>query len=316
MKNLEYKRKKYLSKASHSVDEKYRYTKDMFEAHKLLFEYPQLIKNTPVKKVEINGDQVVFTIHNAGKDILMCCDTKDINSMPLSCINFAVYDETEEMEMVMKLIKSKDVVFDVGSNIGWYAINILLARKDTIVYCFEPIKSSYSYLIKNFKLNNLKADKAYNCGLSDENKKVKFYFDIECAMASSMSNLRKNKATMTELRQVKRMDDFVSKLPSFKKLDFIKCDVEGAELLVFRGGLETIKKFQPIIFTEMLRKWSKKFGYHPDDIINLLGSLGYCCYGYVRNKIKRIDCVGPELATTNFFFFHEEKHKKIIQGLK
>lgn len=316
MKNLEYKRKKYLSKASHTVDEKYCYTKDMFEAHKLLFAYPQLIKSTPVKKIEINGDQVVFTIHNAGKDILACCDARDVNSMPLSCINFAAYDETEEMEMAMNLIKPKNVVFDVGSNIGWYAINILLQKKGADVYCFEPIKSSYSYLIKNFCLNKLSPEKIYNFGLSDKNKKVKFYFDIECAMASSMSNLRESETTMTEVCQVKRMDDFVSKLPSFKKLDFIKCDVEGAELLVFRGGLETIKKCKPIIFTEMLRKWSKKFGYHPDDIINLLSKLGYCCYGHVNKKIKRIDCVGPELATTNFFFFHEEKHKKIIQGLR
>ena len=98
-------------------------------------------------------------------------------------------------------------------------------------------------------------------------------------------------------------------------IDLIKCDVEGAELFVFKGGLNTLRKNKPVIFTEMLRKWSKKFGYHPDDIINLLADLGYHCYGYIKNKIKKIDSVTPELETTNFFYFHQTKHKKIIEKL-
>ena len=97
--------------------------------------------------------------------------------------------------------------------------------------------------------------------------------------------------------------------------DFIKCDVEGAELFVFKGGVNTLKKYKPIIFTEMLRKWSKKFGYHPNDIINLLSGLGYQCYGYVSKKIKKIDFVDSEMETTNFFFFHGAKHKNIISSL-
>jgi len=315
MKNPEYRRKKFLAGIRHTVAEKYRYTKDMFEGHKMLFEYTHLIKYTPVKKIEISGDRVVFTIHNSGKDILMRCDERDVNSMPLSCINFAAYDEEREMDSVLRLIKPKDVVFDVGSNIGWYAINILLQKKGAVVYCFEPIKSSYYYSIENFKSNNLETDKIHNFGLSDENKKIKFYFDVECAMASSMSNLRESKATMTEVCQVKRMDDFVAKLPSFKKLDFIKCDVEGAELLVFKGGLETIKKFKPIIFTEMLRKWSKKFGYHPDDIIKLFRNFGYECFIIYGKNLKKFSWVDGNTKEKNYLFLHKEKHKKIIKKL-
>lgn len=38
------------------------------------------------------------------------------------------------------------------------------------------------------------------------------------------------------------------------KIDFIKCDVKGAELLVFKGGIETLKRDRLSIFTEMRRK--------------------------------------------------------------
>src|SRR3546814_4841495 len=44
--------------------------------------------------------------------------------------------------------------------------------------------------------------------------------------------------------------------------DFIKCDVEGAELLVFRGGKNTLAQARPVVITESLRKWAKPFGYH------------------------------------------------------
>src|SRR3546814_9315101 len=39
--------------------------------------------------------------------------------------------------------------------------------------------------------------------------------------------------------------------------DFIKCDVEGAEYLVFQGGKDTLQKYKPVVFAELLRKWAK-----------------------------------------------------------
>ena len=44
-------------------------------------------------------------------------------------------------------------------------------------------------------------------------------------------------------------------------VDFIKCDVEGGELLTFLGGSKTISRDKPIIFTEILRKYCLKYNY-------------------------------------------------------
>ncbi len=86
------------------------------------------------------------------------------------------------------------------------------------------------------------------------------------------------------------------------KLDFIKCDVEGAELLTFQGGLKTITKYKPIVFTEMLRKWSAKFNYHPNEIIELFKDIGYGCYFVVNDKLHEIKMMTDETIETNFFF--------------
>lgn len=67
----------------------------------------------------------------------------------------------------------------------------------------------------------------------------------------------------------------------------------------------------------MLRKWSKKFDYHPNDIIDLLKSVGYSCYAIEENSLGYISQVTDDTMETNFLFLDEskERHKNIIDKL-
>lgn len=303
------KRDKYLKLGG----DKQKYMSEMFEVHKLLFDYSLLIKNSPLVKIEITEESVVFTIASCGKDIKICCDKRDAHSLPMSYLNFSKYEEAET-SMILELIKPRDVVFDIGANIGWHTLNILLHVPGTKVYSFEPINVSYEYLLKNLKLNNQNTDNVFIFGFSDENKVVNFYFDTECNPASSMANLRESEYTVIQKCRVKKIDDFVKSKPDIRNIDFIKCDVEGAELLVFKGGLEIIKKYRPVIFSEMLRKWSKKFGYHPNDIIKLFLEIGYECY-IINDRLVKFGYVEEDTLHTNYIFLHKEKHKSIASKL-
>ncbi len=95
-------------------------------------------------------------------------------------------------------------------------------------------------------------------------------------------------------------------------VDFIKCDVEGAELNVFRGGLKSIAKHKPIIFTEMLRKWSARYGYHPNAIIDLFHSNGYRCFVINQKMLSKVTKIDDDTVETNFFFLHKDKHASLI----
>ena len=95
-------------------------------------------------------------------------------------------------------------------------------------------------------------------------------------------------------------------------MDFLKCDVEGAELLVIEGGLKSIEKYKPILFLEMLRKWSDKFGYHPDEIIEKLKSINYRCFKVIKTNLEEITEITDLEEATNFFFLHTEHHKDLI----
>ena len=71
------------------------------------------------------------------------------------------------------------------------------------------------------------------------------------------------------------MDTYTADL---SRIDFLKCDVEGAELLVLQGALQTLRRWCPKILVELNSNWSQPFGYSPADTLAFLRSCGYRCF--------------------------------------
>ena len=107
------------------------------------------------------------------------------------------------------------------------------------------------------------------------------------------------------------LDSFV-KENHIRKLDFIKCDVEGGEFNVLKGAKATLKNLKPIVMMELLRKWSEKFGYHPNEVITLFASFEYSCFAIQKNKLHKILEIDEDTIETNFLFLHEVKHQSHI----
>lgn len=222
--------------------------------------------------------------------------------------------ETELVKKIWKIIDA-EVMFDVGANVGWYTLSFLSENKNGKTYSFEPSVENYQSFIKNVKLSGFEnRAKTFNFGLFKEEKEVEFYYDIEVTGASSMADLRGQGTTRVETIQMKKLDDVVNN-EAVDRIDFIKCDVEGSELFVYEGGLEAIKKYRPVVFSEMLRKWSAKFGYHPNNIIELFKEIGYDCYAVNESGLHKIDVVTEETVETNYMFLDIEKHSEVIKQL-
>lgn len=58
----------------------------------------------------------------------------------------------------------------------------------------------------------------------------------------------------------------------------------------------------------MLRKWSAKFNYHPNDIIQLLAGIGYRCFTAQNDKLVPFSRMDENTTETNFFFL-PHKHE-------
>ena len=92
---------------------------------------------------------------------------------------------------------------------------------------------------------------------------------LEKSANSSLKNYK--------VEQVKTdtIDNFVFK-KDIKKIDFIKSDTEGACNRVIRGGVNTIKKLNPILILEMS---------HNDKNLSILYEIGYKPYYIYKNKL-------------------------------
>ncbi|MBS1638280.1 MAG: FkbM family methyltransferase [Bacteroidetes bacterium] len=288
----------------------------MHDFHKVLFDFSENLANTEISKIEIEDGKVIFTsrstsLHPGG--VKFYVDVLDKRITPLEAFNFDQY-ELEDSEMLYRLVNKNDVIFDIGANIGWYSNHLSKKLPGATIYSFEPIPETFAQVKRNTELNQAKNIILNNFAFSNQKQTLTFYYSPTVTGASSSVNITENDSMVKLECQANTIDAFVND-QKIQKLDFIKCDVEGAELMVYQGGTETLKKHKPIVFTEMLRKWAAKFNYHPNDIIRLFSDIGYNCYISQQGKLKAIQAVTEETMETNFFFLHPEKHSKTIQAL-
>jgi FkbM family methyltransferase len=75
-------------------------------------------------------------------------------------------------------------------------------------------------------------------------------------------------ATTEKIRvRVERLDDA---LPDGFEPEFVKVDVEGGELQVFRGGIETLRRYRPTIWFEHGIGGADRYGTRPTEVYDLL----------------------------------------------
>lgn len=278
--------------------------------HKKLFEYSTHITNTNIQNISISDSSVIMTIRSNGLKIECALDDQRI--APIEILNFLDY-EKKDSDMIEKLFFDGQTFFDIGANIGWYSLNLAVSRIKSKFYCFEPIPKTFSSLNKNISLNSISNIKTFNYGFSKSCGSFDFYYYKEGSGNASMKNLSlRNDVEKIEctVKTIDKFDEDYS-IP----IDFIKCDVEGGELLVFQGGIYAIKKYFPIIFSEILRKWSIHFNYDPNAIFKTLEIIGYKSFTSNGSHLIPFKEMNDETLETNFFFLHQEKHAELISKL-
>ncbi len=288
--------------------EKHDYIRRMHEWHFVLFQYRELMRGTQVSRIEITDDEVIMTARDTGVRIV--CDPADHRVAPVEILNFDAY-EVEDARMIRALVAPGQRVFDVGANYGWYSLDLVKTVPGVHIDAFEPVPKTFAYLKRNVELNAAQGITLHNFGLSTKAETKTFYFYPEGSGNASLANLSDRKDVVRLDCELRRMDDVVRE--GRHTVDFIKCDVEGAELFVFQGGVETLRAQRPVVFTEMLRKWAAKFDYHPNRILELFTSLGYRCFTAKGGRLAPFATMDENTVETNFFFLHPEKHRALLE---
>lgn len=180
-----------------------------------------------------------------------------------------------------RILKPGMVVMDAGANIG--EITMSAAHRvgpDGKVFSFEPMSPLYARLQEHIEENDLTQVTAIKSGLSDCPGKADIY-ESETKFQDGSENeglgsLYKStvRSVAVEEIEIDTVDVFFKKW-SLTRLDLIKIDVEGAELQVLKGGLDTISRMHPYIIIEIQDETAHDAGYEAVEILRLLKSFGY-----------------------------------------
>jgi FkbM family methyltransferase len=92
------------------------------------------------------------------------------------------------------------------------------------------------------------------------------------------------------------------------RLDFIKIDVEGAELQVMQGGRNSIKRFKPALLLEIEERHLARFGCKVDEIVSWLTTQGYDMYTWKHGWVK-VDTVDSHARNYLFLRMPNEDSK-------
>ena len=197
------------------------------------------------------------------KNFKLNLDKKD--SLGLSI--FGLYEEFETGFLRTK-IKPGDVVVDVGANIGYYTtIFSRLAGENGKVFAFEPDPENFRILKSNMELNGCKNAVLEQKALSDKSGRIKLYLNEDNRGDHRIYDSWDSR-DFVEIEAIK-LDDALRGESS--GINFLKMDVQGAEVLVLRGAEEVLKKSADLsIVSEFWPYAIEKAGCDPAEFFQIL----------------------------------------------
>ena len=210
------------------------------------------------------------TITKTIDNITYCLDLRE-------AIDYEIYQnrcfEPSTTRAIKKLTKPGMVVLDIGANIGCHTLRLAkLVGLEGKVIAFEPMSWAFKKLKKNITLNNFNNIITEKIALSDKtqnNTEIEFACSWPInAQKSELHPIHKGKI-MKDSANMETLDNYTNK-NQIKKIDLIKLDTDGFELKILKGGLFSIRKYHPIIITEIGKYTLEEQGDHPEKMIDLL----------------------------------------------
>ena len=182
--------------------------------------------------------------------------------------SFDLYGDCYEKQiaLMLRFIKSGDVVIDAGANIG--DMTIPLAQKADTVIAFEPQEFLYYTMCGNIAANNLYNVRAHCKAVGDVSGKKLFcpspllkndigvpFYDEEMQHYGGVFLTDEPRFDSDFEVETMALDDL-----NLKRCDFIKLDIEGDELKALVGAKKIIEEFKPVMFIESMPWTLPKLG--------------------------------------------------------
>ncbi len=180
--------------------------------------------------------------------------------------------EAEEIRFVEKMLRPGMTVLDVGAHHGFYTL--LTAKcvgSQGKVIAFEPSPRERKRLMRHLRVNRCSNVSVAHCALGDRSGEADLFLvegrhDWFNSLRPPVVEERTSKVRV----ELRRLDDVLEEL-GISQVDFIKLDVEGAELSFLRGATKLLHGgSRPAILAEVQDLRTQAWGYAAREIIELL----------------------------------------------
>ena len=208
--------------------------------------------------------------------------------------------EYQDIYFLKKFIGQGDNCIDIGAHLGYYTFELsrLVANHGKVI-AIEPVGKFHHVLQKLISRNknqNILLEKValggdgefVEIGIPKINNQKKFGYARIKKMHEYLEYAE------SEMVPNKNGDELFSNM---HQIDFIKCDVEGAEVPVFRSLTQTIAKHQPVFLCELADKNERI------KMFDMFQSLGYGVYLLKEKKLHLIDVHSDEKAISHNHYF-------------
>lgn len=175
-------------------------------------------------------------------------------------IDFSIYllggFELSTLRLYRKLVKSGDVVLDIGANIGAHTLPLArLVGESGRVIAFEPTAFAINKLHENIARNpdlipRIVTHQAMLVADSSDNLEPAIFSSWPLVAADALHEKHKGRLMDTSGARAVTLDEVID-MAGIQRLNFIKLDVDGHEYAVLSGGKKTLKHYRPSILMEL-----------------------------------------------------------------
>lgn len=183
----------------------------------------------------------------------------------------AGYD-AQALAVMARVLERDSNCVDVGCHRGTVLTDMLRLAPEGQHFAFEPIPELYRRLVREFGSRpNVEVSPL---ALSDSAGRVTFQHVVSNPAYSGL-RVRRYDRPRERVQPIEVETDSMDRvLPTDTPIHLIKIDVEGAELQVLRGAVETIRRYQPVIVFEHGLGAADYYGTGPEDVHAVL--VGEC----------------------------------------